>query len=559
MKPCIGIPIYDHGSTIAEVVDALEKFDLSCIIVDDGSHRETREELDRLEARHPWVEVVHHRENRGRGAALRSAYRRAAERGFSHLLQLDADGQHQSADIPRLLDAAVATPDALVLGAPLFDEDAPWHRIYGRKLSQGIVWLETLSFSVRDPLCGFRCIPLTPTLEVLDRSRTGDRMDFDPELVIRLVRAGVPVVNVPTEVCYPKSGISHFRMLEDNLLIAWAYIRLLFEAPVRRVGSILGREKRLGISRVEWSSASERGSKLSLRFIVWCIRRLGEAPARFLVAPIALYYCVFARTARRASRDYQEQLERFRGGSSRRPGLRDFYRHVYVFADVLADRFALWAGGHDKFEIELHGREFMQKLIDDRRGAVLIGAHLGNFDMLRVIARDAGIPVNVIMYTGNAEMLNAAFESLDPECNVRVINVDPGSVNAAFEIRSCIGRGEFVAILGDRAQLGGRTARVGYANFLGRRAPFSQGPFLISMALRLPVILSVALKTGPHRYDVFLETLASGEAVRRADRAKVVQEQIELFAAHLERFCLREPLQWFNFYDFWDGETRAQS
>ena len=233
MNPCIGIPIYDHGSTIETVVAGLEKFDLPCIIVDDGSHPETREVLDRIEARRPWVEVVHHPVNRGRGAALRTAYRHAAVRGFTHLVQLDADGQHASCDVPRLLDAANAAPDALVLGAPLFDEDAPWHRLYGRKLSQGIVWLQTLSFAVQDPLCGFRCIPLAATVAVIDRKRTGDRMDFDPELIIRLVRAGVPVVNVPTEVCYPQNGISHFRMVEDNLRIAWAYIRLVFAAPFR--------------------------------------------------------------------------------------------------------------------------------------------------------------------------------------------------------------------------------------------------------------------------------------------------------------------------------------
>jgi glycosyltransferase involved in cell wall biosynthesis len=233
VNPCVGIPIYDHGSTIERVVSELEKFDVPCLIVDDGSHEQTREVLDRIEARWPWVEVIHHDENRGRGAALRTAYHAALDRGFSHLVQIDADGQHCSADIPRMLDAANASPGALVLGAPIFDDDAPWARLQGRKLSQGIVWLQTLSFAVRDPLCGFRCIPLEPTVEVLSRKRTGDRMDFDPELIIRLVRAGLPVVNVPTEVSYPESGISHFRMVEDNLRIAWAYIRLLFAAPFR--------------------------------------------------------------------------------------------------------------------------------------------------------------------------------------------------------------------------------------------------------------------------------------------------------------------------------------
>jgi predicted LPLAT superfamily acyltransferase len=302
-----------------------------------------------------------------------------------------------------------------------------------------------------------------------------------------------------------------------------------------------------------WADASERGSDLSLRFIVWSIRQLGQAPMKLLLAPIALYFCAFAPSARQGSRVYLERLERFLGKPRRRIGLRDFYQHVYRFADVLLDRFALWAGDYEKFEIRLHGREEMQSLVDEGRGAFLVGAHLGSFDILRLIAREAHIPVNVIMYTGNAEKVNAAFEALDPECNVRVIDIDPTSIRAAFEIRSCVSRGEFVAILGDRVPLGGRTTRVSYVNFFGRRAAFPQGPFLISMALRLPLILTVALKTGPDSYDVFLETLSTGAAVDIRDRERVLREQIQLFASRIEDYCLRAPLQWFNFYDFWAG------
>lgn len=233
MKACIGIPIYDHGETIGAVVESLESLNLSCIIVDDGCGESTRAVLDELEARYSWLEVIRHRENRGRGAALRTVYRAAGQRGMTHVVQLDADGQHAAADVPRFLEAARTQPDALVLGEPIFDDSIPWHRRHGRKLSKGIVWIETGSTAVRDPLCGFRCIPLSPTLSLLDRIRFVDRMDFDPQLVIRLVRAGVPVVNVPTAVHYPEGGVSHFRMLEDNLRIAWCYVRLAFEAPWR--------------------------------------------------------------------------------------------------------------------------------------------------------------------------------------------------------------------------------------------------------------------------------------------------------------------------------------
>jgi len=231
VNPCFAIPIFDHGETIAGVVESLVPYELPCLIVDDGSGDATRQELRQLEARYSWVEVVHHDRNRGKGAALRTAYRHAAAAGHSHVIQFDADGQHDTADVPLFLEAATAQPEALVLGAPVFDESIPWHRLHGRKLSQVIVWMETRSTVVRDPLCGYRCVPLAPALDVLDHATTGDRMDFDPEFIIRLVRAGVPVVNVPTRVQYPENGTSHFRMVPDNLGIAWAYIRLAVGWP----------------------------------------------------------------------------------------------------------------------------------------------------------------------------------------------------------------------------------------------------------------------------------------------------------------------------------------
>ncbi len=226
MQPCLGIPIYNHAETIASVVGSLERYGLPCIIVDDGSHQATRRELEKIVSHYKWVDVVRHEANRGRGAALRTLYQSAADRDYTHVVQLDSDGQHQANDVPLFLEAARQDPAALILGAPIFDDSAPFHRLYGRKLSQAIVWLETLSLAVRDPLCGFRCIPLGPALQVLRGVRSGDRMDFDPELIIRMVRSGSPVVNIPTQVIYPAHGISHFRMFLDNVKIASAYLRL---------------------------------------------------------------------------------------------------------------------------------------------------------------------------------------------------------------------------------------------------------------------------------------------------------------------------------------------
>jgi GT2 family glycosyltransferase len=233
VNACVLIPIFDHGDTIGGVLDGLAPLGLPCVIVNDGSGPETTAALARLASKHTWVQVEHLPVNRGRGTALQHGYRAASARGFSHAVQLDADGQHDPAEVGALLEAAERNPGALVLGDPHFDETAPRARLYGRRLSQAIVWAYTGSFAVHDPLCGFRCFPLAPTLAVLDRHRFGERMDFDPEIVVRLAWAGVPIVNVPVRVRYFAHGRSHFRLVGDNVRITATYSRLFF-ARLRR-------------------------------------------------------------------------------------------------------------------------------------------------------------------------------------------------------------------------------------------------------------------------------------------------------------------------------------
>lgn len=299
----------------------------------------------------------------------------------------------------------------------------------------------------------------------------------------------------------------------------------------------------------QWARAGERGSKFALRFLLLCVRTVGHAPLVVVLAPIAVYFVLFSRAARDSSKDFLRRIRRARGEGGE-PGLRDVYRHIYGFAAAILDRFALWGGAFDEFEINLHGREAMEPLIEHRTGAVLVGAHIGSFDVLRVIAREADIPVNVIMYSVNAERINAAFKELDPESRVRIIDLDPNSTKAAFEVRKCIERGEFVAVLADRVLPRARS-RVAHAMFLGQRAAFPQGPFVLASVLRVPVILTIALRTGAWTYDAYLERISPGDGIGRRNRGNEIQRQVELYAARLEHYCLMAPEQWFNFYDFW--------
>jgi glycosyltransferase involved in cell wall biosynthesis len=237
MRPCVVVPIHDHGATIGDVVRGLAPSGLPCLIVDDGSGPDTRQTLEKIAAEHAFVEVLRRPRNGGKGAALKTGYRAAAARGFTHVVQLDADGQHRADDVPRFAAVCCAHPGAFVVGVPVFDASVPRSRLLARQISRVLVWLACLSRAVPDPLCGFRGIPLAPTLALLDRVATGDWMDFDPELAVRLVWEGVPVVPLPTPVTYQPGGLSHFTVSRDYPRLAWLYARLV-AGMLRRAPSL---------------------------------------------------------------------------------------------------------------------------------------------------------------------------------------------------------------------------------------------------------------------------------------------------------------------------------
>lgn len=241
MTPCVLIAIYDHAATIEAVIDSLVPLGLPILVVDDGSHAATQCALERARSRHEAVSVLRHPHNQGRGAALQTGYREAARRGFTHALQLDADAQHDVADAPRFLSAAARDPSAIVLGARVVDPTAPRARRWGRWVSIIWVWIETCSLAVRDPLCGYRCMPLGATLAVLDQAACGKHMEFDPEIVVRLVWSGAPVINIPTHVRYYENGISHFDVWRDNLRMIGTHTRLVVSLLPRLPGLLARR------------------------------------------------------------------------------------------------------------------------------------------------------------------------------------------------------------------------------------------------------------------------------------------------------------------------------
>ncbi len=221
------VPVYNHGAPAQQVVAQARAQGLPCVVVDDGSNAVNAALLDTL-AREPSVTLLRLARNLGKGAAVMAGLRAAAARGASHAVQIDADGQHDASQLGAFVAAARTQPLAVICGVPRYDSSVPRGRLLGRYATHVWVWINTLSFAIRDSMCGFRVYPLAATIALLDSESAGTGMDFDTEILVRLHWRGVAVVNRPTPVTYPAGGVSHFRLWRDNLLISRMHTRLFF-------------------------------------------------------------------------------------------------------------------------------------------------------------------------------------------------------------------------------------------------------------------------------------------------------------------------------------------
>ncbi|AZD89933.1 MULTISPECIES: glycosyltransferase family 2 protein [Pseudomonas] len=231
-NPCAVIPVYNHEAAVPTVVDALLASGLSCVLVDDASSPACAAVLEQLAEREQ-VFLVKLAVNQGKGGAVMAGLREASRLGFSHALQVDADGQHDLRDVDNFIATSRTHPEALVCGYPQYDASVPKGRFYARYLTHVWVWINTLSLQIPDSMCGFRVYPLPPVLALIDSVKIGRRMDFDTDILVRLSWRNQPMRWLPTQVRYPVDGLSHFRLFHDNLLISSMHARLFFGMLLR--------------------------------------------------------------------------------------------------------------------------------------------------------------------------------------------------------------------------------------------------------------------------------------------------------------------------------------
>ncbi|HMM57964.1 MAG: acyltransferase [Xanthomonadales bacterium PRO7] len=298
-----------------------------------------------------------------------------------------------------------------------------------------------------------------------------------------------------------------------------------------------------------WSERREGGG----RFALWLIReiglRMGRMPARALLYPITVYFFFRRGPERRASHAF---LTRALGRPAR---TWDVLKHIHCYAATILDRVFLLARGTRGFAIEVHGLDQLEARIAQGRGAILLGAHIGSFEALRVLAEQRpDLRVRMLMDRGQTPALTELLHALNPAVAGMVIDAGGYGTDAVLAIRDAAAQGALIGLLGDRARPGEATHA---ARFFDGEAEFPIAPHLIAAILELPVVLAFGLYRGGNRYTVYFEDLSAGAAIPRNERAARLAELVQAYAARLEYYTRLDPFNWFNFYEFWNVPART--
>lgn len=297
---------------------------------------------------------------------------------------------------------------------------------------------------------------------------------------------------------------------------------------------------------MSWARKPERGSQFLMRFMVRLTLALGWRAGHALLYPITAYFLLASPASRAASRQFLTAL-------GRRPRLTDLFWHHFTFSSVLLDRVFLLTGRLRGYDIRVTGLEHLKPRVDAQQGCILLGAHIGSFEVLRALA-DQGcpVPVKALMYESNAALIGQVFHRLNPERAAAVIPI--GGAESVLRIKEALAAGELVGMLGDRITSGDKVVAV---DFLGSSALLPVGPMVLASVLKAPVVLFFGIHRGNRRYDIVFEPFAERVELTPGARAADLTAWAQRYAARVASVARAHPCNWFNFYDFWGGRDGA--
>lgn len=298
-----------------------------------------------------------------------------------------------------------------------------------------------------------------------------------------------------------------------------------------------------------WTEKKERGCIASLKAAVWIATTLGRRISRAFLYPVSFYYMLTAPDAVAASRLYLSHV------LGRAPRRMEVFRHLHTFAAVLLDRVYFLLGHADKFDVRVVSDDYMTQEESARgKGVFLMGAHMGSFEVVRMVSRQRDcLKLVLLMYEENARKIGALVTAINPTAQQEIVAL--GNLSAMLTVRDRLADGALVGILADRSIGNEKTSLL---PFLGVPAPFALGPFRMAAMMRRPVFLMIGLYLGGNRYDIHIEKIADftdAEDGTRNNSEQHIAAAIDLYVARLEHFARLAPYNWFNFYDFWQGNA----
>ena len=291
----------------------------------------------------------------------------------------------------------------------------------------------------------------------------------------------------------------------------------------------------------EWIQQSERSNPFTLKLIRWIALHIGRRFSRILLYPIVAYFLLTSNKVVRSSRSY---LKRILGRPAK---ISEVARHIYTFASTVLDRVYFLTDQYERFDVRVHNAEIFDSFLKDKRGAILLGSHLGSFEVLRALAISRyHLPVKILMYRDHNQMITTVLNALNPAVAASVINLS--DADAMLQMQEAIESGYLVGMLGDRVS--GNEKKTS-CKLLGEATDFPSGPALLASLLKTPIIVFFGLYRGGNRYDIHFELLGEEVSLNRKTRNEEIQTWMQKYADHIEKHMRQAPYNWFNFYDYW--------
>jgi predicted LPLAT superfamily acyltransferase len=529
------IPAHNNAGTIRAVALACCRIISNVLIIDDAS----RDADLRILMSDTGIPVIRHKVNRGKGAALLTAAKEINNQGAATMISIDADGQHDPDDLRAFLPVIKAEPDALIIGErDMTGPNIPDRSRFGRRFSDFWLRLET-GLPLRDTQSGFRAYPVR---HLLSLPIVGSRFDFEVEVLALAAWAGLPIRQVPVRVWYPPASerISSFRPFMDNLWLTHRHVLLVLR-------SMVPIPHRKLLTSPAKPSPRHRGNVLGFWFFTTALRLTGLKGAYGLLYFVCAWYALFDTAIIRAALAYLKRRFPDHGPIRQRWNI---YRLFIAQGRCLIDRYYLVNGG-DQLRFRKQNFDLITRLLDGKKGFILITAHVGNWQCAMIALEGWNKTVHLLMREDEHRLRARKLGLSRPSTRFEIIN-PTGYLGGVVEVMNALHAGDIVSVMGDRDYNNSRKVPV---DFLGAAAELPCGGFYFAHGARVPIAVLFSAKTGTCEYDV--EIAGVIEQRPGESKAHFLRRGAREYATLLEDYLRRHPFQCFLFQDVWTNNESS--